>query len=121
MAVKLNSSGYDHARSLIESGHAVLDERDDWSEHRPSAQQENYLIAERGFVEYRKWFLGIDDTERENTKEHYKFPYGDFRDVHRCAVLSAESRAGQYKHVDIELAAAHLHGMLDALARTRAS
>jgi hypothetical protein len=30
-------------------------------------------------------------------------------------VLSAESRAGQYKYTEIELAAAHLHGMLDAL------
>jgi hypothetical protein len=33
--------------------------------------------------------------------------------VHRCAVLSAESRAGQYKHNDIELAAAHLHEVID--------
>jgi hypothetical protein len=30
-------------------------------------------------------------------------------------VLAAESRAGQYKHLDIERAAAHMHGMLDAL------
>jgi hypothetical protein len=37
-----------------------------------------------------------------------------FKDVHRCAVLSAESRAGQYKYFDIESAAAHLHGMLEA-------
>jgi hypothetical protein len=29
-------------------------------------------------------------------------------------VLTAESRAGQYKHYDIENAAAHLHGMIDA-------
>jgi hypothetical protein len=29
-------------------------------------------------------------------------------------VLAAESRAGQYKYADIENAAAHLHGMLDA-------
>jgi hypothetical protein len=35
--------------------------------------------------------------------------------VHLCAVLSAESRAGQYKHLDIENAAAHLHGMLQAV------
>jgi hypothetical protein len=28
-------------------------------------------------------------------------------------VLSAESRAGQYKHTDIESAAAHLHGMIE--------
>ena len=46
-----------------------------------------------------------------------EFPYGDFVDVHRCAVLSAESRAGQYKHYDIENAAAHLHGMIDASQR----
>src|ERR1700731_4090638 len=31
-----------------------------------------------------------------------------------CGVLTAESRAGQYKHFDIENAAAHLHGMVDA-------
>ena len=43
----------------------------------------------------------------------YEFPYGDFKDLHRCGVLSAESRAGQYKHFDIERAAAHLHGMID--------
>jgi hypothetical protein len=32
-------------------------------------------------------------------------------------VLSAESRAGQYKHLDIERAAAHLHGMIDRMKR----
>jgi len=32
----------------------------------------------------------------------------------RCALLAAESHAGQYHHNDIELAAAHLLGMLDA-------
>jgi hypothetical protein len=32
-------------------------------------------------------------------------------------VITAESRAGQYKHYDIENAVAHLHGMLDAAHR----
>jgi hypothetical protein len=32
--------------------------------------------------------------------------------------LSAEARAGQYKHDDIKDAAAHLHGMLEALRTT---
>jgi hypothetical protein len=41
--------------------------------------------------------------------------YGDFSDVHRCATLAAESRTGQRKYADVENAAAHLHGMLDAL------
>jgi hypothetical protein len=41
------------------------------------------------------------------------FPYGDFENVHRCGVLSAEVRAGQRKYADIEAAASHLHGMID--------
>jgi hypothetical protein len=35
-------------------------------------------------------------------------------------VLSAESRAGQYKHFDIERAAAHLHGMIEELRQKAA-
>ncbi|MCW2597223.1 MAG: hypothetical protein JWP39_3111, partial [Jatrophihabitans sp.] len=49
------------------------------------------------------------------TKSRYKFPYGDFAKVHRCGVIAAEARAGQRKYFDIERAAAHLHGMLDAV------
>ncbi len=33
----------------------------------------------------------------------------------RSIPMAAESRAGQYKHLDIERAAARLHGMLDEL------
>jgi hypothetical protein len=116
MPVKLNERGFDHAKKLIQSGHFVADERDAWSEHQPSAKQENEFIQQHGWNEYAKWHLGIDDEKNEKTKGRYTFPYGDFNDVHRCGVLSAESRAGQYKHVDIEMAAAHLHGMIEAKA-----
>jgi hypothetical protein len=115
MAVKLNRTGYQHAQELIVQHLTVIDERDAWSEHQPSAEEENNYLKEHGFGEYAKWFLGEDDEANEETKGRYKFPYGDFERVHRCAVLSAESRAGQYKHIDIENAAAHLHGMLEAL------
>jgi hypothetical protein len=115
MAVKLNRTGYQHAQELIVQHLTVIDERDAWSEHRPSAEEENNYLKEHGFGEYAKWFHGEDDEANEETKGRYKFPYGDFERVHRCAVLSAESRAGQYKHIDIENAAAHLHGMLEAL------
>jgi hypothetical protein len=117
MTVTLNRRAYAHARRLIRAGRAVLDDRDAWSAHQPSPQDENSVIAEHGFAEYERWHLGIDETQRPETKSRYKFPFGDFRDVHRCAVLSAESRAGQYKYLDIEIAAAHLHGMLDAAAK----
>jgi hypothetical protein len=115
MAVRLNDGGYQHARRLIENGQYVLDERDGWSEHQPSAGQENGFIERHGFGAYGRWHLGVDDDMPEDTKARYKFPYGDFERVHRCGVLSAESRAGQRKYGDIESAAAHLHGMLDVL------
>jgi hypothetical protein len=115
MAVRLNRTAFDHAKSLIREGEFVADERDAWSEHQPSAEQENRFIEEHGYGAYARWHLGVDDEEEEDTKAHYKFPYGDFQKVHRCGVLSAESRAGQRKYYDIELATAHLHGMLDAL------
>jgi hypothetical protein len=46
-------------------------------------------------------------------------PFGDFRDVHRSGLLAAESRAGQYGHRHIELAAAHLLGMSEETTRPR--
>jgi hypothetical protein len=33
--------------------------------------------------------------------------------VHRCAVLATERRAAQYKYIDVEVAAAQLHTMLE--------
>ncbi|MGI5238534.1 hypothetical protein [Dactylosporangium sp. CA-139066] len=115
MAVTLNDAGYRHARQLIEAGRSVLDDRDAWSEHQPSARQENAFIEEHGWVEYGRWHLGIDPGVPQERKARYRFPYGDFSAVHRCGVLSAEVRAAQQHYVDVETAVAHLHGMLDAL------
>jgi len=115
MAVKLNRSALEYARDRIRQGKVVLDDRDAWSEHQPSAAEENDFIRKHGFAEYAKWHLGIDDDEDDDTKGHYKFPFGDFVNVHRCGVFSAEGRAGQFKYVDVENAAAHLHGMLEGV------
>ena len=114
MVVKLNRAAFAFAKELIDTGRFVFDVRDAWSEHRPSAQTEDEFLEAHGFTEYAKWYLGINDEKHENTKGRYEFPYGDFKDVHRCGVLTAESRAGQYNHFDIENSAAHLHGMIDA-------
>ena len=121
MAVRLNQTASDQAKRLIREGKFVADERDAWSEHQPSAEKENRYIEEHGFPAYARWYLGVDDKEGEDTKAHYKFPYGDLHEVHRCGVLAAESRAGQRKYYDIELATAHLHGMLDALMSQESS
>ncbi|MCU1497307.1 MAG: hypothetical protein JWM47_1260 [Acidimicrobiales bacterium] len=115
MAVKLNERAFEHAKHLIIEGRFLYDDRDQWSEHQPSAAEENRFIEAHGYSEYGRWHLGVDDEAGPETKGHHKFPYGDFEKVHRCGLLAAESRAGQRKYFDIELAVAHLHGMLDAL------
>jgi hypothetical protein len=114
MAVRLNNLAYDYAKRLINEGKFVWDQRDAWSEHQPSTPKENEFIQRYGFSEYGKWFLGTNDQYREDTKRHYEFPYGDFENAHRCGIITVESRAGQYKHYDIEIAAIHLRGMIDA-------
>jgi hypothetical protein len=119
MAVRLNQRAFAHAQDLIAAGAYVLDDRDAWSEHQPSTQQENDFIARHGIGEYATWHLGMDDEQDEDNKGRYTFPYGDFEKVHRCGLLAAESRAGQRKYYDIELAVAHLHGMLELLRRTK--
>ncbi|MEV0382033.1 hypothetical protein [Nonomuraea sp. NPDC050643] len=121
MTVKLNARAFDHAKRLAKDERVVLDDRDGWSEHQPTAQQENEFIEEHGMREYGKWYLGIDDEQDEENKGHYKFPYGDFERVHLCGVLSAESRAAQQKYDDIESAVAHLHGMLELLREGKGS
>jgi hypothetical protein len=109
MTVTLNRHAFEHAKELIDEGRFVFDERDAWSEHRPSAIEEREYTRLHGFAEYDKWYLEVNSEKPENTEGHYKFPYKDFKDVHRCGVLAAESRAGQFQHYDIENAAAHLH------------
>jgi hypothetical protein len=47
-------------RELIAAGRYVIDDRDAWSEHRPSAQQENDFIEHHGIGEYVRWHLRID-------------------------------------------------------------
>ncbi len=113
MATRLNETALKHARSLVREGKVVRDERDDWSEHAPSADDENRVIEKDGWTEFRHWHLGIDDDEDQETKGAYSFPYGDFGKVHRCAVISLESRAGQYDHVDIRDAAKKLLELID--------
>jgi hypothetical protein len=118
--VKVNIGALEYAKELIKQGRIVADGRGTWSEHHPSAVAENEFIRLHGFGEYAKWHLGIDDRYAENTKRRYKFPYGDFKNVHRCGVLAAQSRAGQHKYYEIENAADQLKAMIATIMETHA-
>jgi hypothetical protein len=50
------------------NGRFVFDERDVWSEHRPSAQKENDFIRLHGSAKYGKWYLGINDAKPATQK-----------------------------------------------------
>jgi hypothetical protein len=119
-SVKLNIGAFEYAKELIKQGHIVADGRGAWREHRPSPVAENEFIRLHGFREYAKWHLGIDDRYAEDTKQRYKFPYGDFKNVHRCGVLAAQSRAGQHKYHEIENAAAQLKTVIATTMEMRA-
>jgi hypothetical protein len=68
MEVILNKHAYEHAKRLVEKGSYVFDEKDLWSDHQLSPQEENEYIEENGFEEFGKWYLGVDTDENEDTK-----------------------------------------------------
>jgi hypothetical protein len=106
--IEVNEAASTFARELIEQGHVIADGKGLWSEHHPSVVAENEFIRVHGFSEYAKWYLGIDRRFSENSKRRYKFPYGDFKNVHRCGLLAAKARARQYGYTDVKDAATQL-------------
>jgi hypothetical protein len=116
MVVKLNHDAVSHARGLIRKGDVVRDERDDWSEDAPSADDGNAFIEKHGMAEYARWHLAEDTEKTDGTKGRYLFPYGDFHKVHRCALISGESRAGQYSYASVEKA---IQDLLESVAVKR--
>jgi hypothetical protein len=106
--IELNKIAFQFAVELIKEGQVVADGKGAWTEHRPSVDEENEFIRLHGFAQYAKWHLGIDRRFPENSKRRYKFPYGDFKNVHRCGLLAVEARARQHGYEEIENAATEL-------------
>ena len=117
--LKLNEDAFAFAVQLVQQGQFIADGKGAWGEHRPSTELENEFIRQHGFGEYAKWHLGIDRRYAENTKRRYKFPYGDFKNVHRCGVLAVQRRAGEYGYSEIQNAAAQLRAMIEATRNTK--
>ena len=82
----------------------MRDAGDSWSEDAPDAGTENRWLDSHDWTDFSRWHLGVDPAASEDTKGRFSFPFGDFRKVHRCAVIAAESRAAQFDHPQIALA-----------------
>jgi hypothetical protein len=89
----------------------VLDS--DWGEVQPAAAAENAYLESHSWDEYAEWHLGLTQGARDETKARYAFVYGDFRRVHRTAVIACLYRAAEWRHKAIERAAYDLLQLID--------
>ena len=107
----VNDAGVAHARELIGKRQYVLDS--DWGEVQPSADDENAYLEGHSWEEYGAWHLGLTDGPADDTKARYAFVCGDFRRVHRSALIASVYRAAEWRHKAVELAAHDLLQLLD--------
>jgi hypothetical protein len=108
---KVNEDAVKHARKLIDAG--TYDDKTDWSQAAPSADEANSEIDKESFDDFAQWHLGINPDASEGTKGRYAFPYGDFKKVNRAALIHAKQRAAQNDHDEITKAADELLERLD--------
>jgi hypothetical protein len=110
----LNKKAVANIRKLIEARQYVLDS--DWGEAQPRADDENAYLAKHAWDDYAAWHLGLTDGATDETKGRYAFVVGDFRRVHRSAIIASHFRAAEWRHKAIELAAHELLQVLDKKA-----
>ncbi len=111
MAWKRNDDAVSYAKKLIKEGKIIQDS--DWSEAQATTDQENKVIEDEGWQTYANWHLAYDPDESEETKERYGFPFGDFKKVHRSALIAIKQRAGQYDYTKIKKAGDELLEEID--------
>src|SRR5918997_1268427 len=109
----LNQAAVDNCRRLIDAKQYVLNS--DWGAVQPRADAENAFLERHSYDEYAAWHLGLTEGASDGTKARYGFVYGDFRRVHRAALIACRYRASEWRHKDVELAA---HELLQRLDRT---
>ena len=110
----VNDAGVARARELIDARQYVL--RSEWGRVQPATADENDFLEQHSWAEYSAWHLGLTEGPRDETKARYAFVYGDFRRVHRTALIACVYRAAEWRHKGVELAAHDLLQRLDAMA-----
>jgi hypothetical protein len=111
---EVNKAAVARCRELIEAKQYVVDS--DWGEVQPGADAQNSFLANHTWEEYGAWHLGLTEGANEETKARHAFVYGDFRRVHRTALIASVYRASEWRHKQVELAAHDLLQALDAQA-----
>jgi hypothetical protein len=107
----VNDQAVARARELITARQYVLDS--DWGDSQPAADDQNEYLSSHSWAEYAAWHLGLTEGAADETKARYAFVYGDFRRVHRSALIACVYRAAEWRHKSVELAAHDLLQLLD--------
>jgi hypothetical protein len=107
----LNKAAVAHARRLIKAHTYVLDS--DWGDVQPKADDENAFLKTHTWKDYATWHLGLTDDANDETKARYAFVFGDFKRIHRSAIIACHFRAAEWRHKAIELAAHDLLQLID--------
>ena len=107
----VNEAGLAKARALIEARRYVV--KSNWGDVQPVAEDENKFLARHSWDEYSEWHLGLTEGATDETKGRYGFVFGDFRRLHRSALIACQYRAAEWFHKEIELAAHDLLQLLD--------
>jgi hypothetical protein len=110
----VNPRAVEHAKRLIAARQYVL--TSDWGEVQPRADDENAYLARHSWDEYGAWHLGLTEGANDETKARHAFVFGDFRRIHRSAVIACWFRAAEWRHKAVERAANDLLQELDAKA-----
>jgi hypothetical protein len=113
----VNARAVARARRMIDARQYVLDS--DWGEVQPRAEDENRFLESHAWDDYADWHLALTEGAADETKARYAFVYGDFRRVHRTALIACEYRAAEWRHKSIELAAHDLLQRLDKRSTRR--
>lgn len=108
---EVHDAGVDKARAMIDAHQYVL--ASEWGDVQPGAGAENAYLDRHGWEDYAAWHLGLTVGATDGTKARYGFVFGDFRRVHRSALIACRFRAGQWRHKAVELAAHDLLQHLD--------
>ncbi len=107
----VNQQAVAKAKALIEARQYVLNSS--WGEVQPTAEDENRYLESHSWEEYAAWHLGLTEGANDETKARHAFVFGDFRRIHRTALIASVYRAAEWRHKEVELAAHDLLQLLD--------
>jgi hypothetical protein len=111
----VNRAGVRKAEALIDARQYRVRSR--WGDVQPRAAAQNAFLRDHDWNEYGAWHLGLTEGAADETKGRYAFVFGDFRRVHRSALIACVYRAAEWDHKEVELAAHRLLQRLDEKRR----